>query len=725
MASENDLIQLVKENNSEKDFAQAGKYKINQLKKDKFGNTRTILIKIIPLLYSNGKIEFGPYLSSYKSKIINLIYNGYKTPLQSILLFRELYKLEKYGIILRFLNEVENLRNEQIYDFFQILTKEKTIKDILEKYIIKKIEKTLPFNMKINSVDDLIQLINKSACFKDDKYDYIIFYNYIMAEEKKKKNEKQLKKNAKKDIVKNPFIPKYEQEKKNEQPNILPQKEVEKANENISLNINHEIQIENNTNNNNEIKTIEKSNDNTFNDKGVNIKEKEISPLIKYFKERKKYFADKDYKTPILDKLIDEELHINEKLFLLKKPKEDYLIEPHYINLEKVIKIFNDPHEFEQKVLKDKNYGYFCYCKLKKNEYQYREGIYAHLENTVLYSEITNKNKFEKENIEEENKSIVDNCLKARGLSLEYYINGIFMDILNQKELPRAIYNFDPDILNEKKEDYNNLNEINNIDVVQDQDENDIEEHYDKAETNENEIQDKNSTDENKIDNKAQEKKSKIISMEELDGIFYLDKPLENYFEIPLSELPFIIDDILEIQNTNFGFTAENAKFISLQRKTLLLFEVKTRFPEYDKIVKEIKIALSKAKTFYHLYEERFPDIQKLRIMFFYNAIPKKNYDNILLKTVKDYFGENDIKNKIQFQFIFITSSYLAYNFKTLKDDNKNLKADLNNLKEEVQNIKDKYKELETQLKLYIENHHNTDENQKGNGKNQNENNNP
>ena len=43
--------------------------------------------------------------------------------------------------------------------------------------------------MKINSVDDLIQLINKSDCFKDDKYDYIIFYNYIMAEEKKKRTK--------------------------------------------------------------------------------------------------------------------------------------------------------------------------------------------------------------------------------------------------------------------------------------------------------------------------------------------------------------------------------------------------------------------------------------------------------------------------------------------------------------------------------------------------------
>ena len=37
----------------------------------------------------------------------------------------------------------------------------------------------------------------------------------------------------------------------------------------------------------------------------------------------------------------------------------------------------------------------------------------------VLYSEISNKNKFEKEDIENSNKIIEDNCFKARGLSLE------------------------------------------------------------------------------------------------------------------------------------------------------------------------------------------------------------------------------------------------------------------------------------------------------------------
>ena len=120
--------------------------------------------------------------------------------------------------------------------------------------------------------------------------------------------------------------------------------------------------------------------------------------------------------------------------------------------------------------------------------------------NNVLYSEITNKNKFEKEDIENSNKEIEDNCLKARGLSLEYYINGIFMDLLNQKELPRAIYNFDPNILLEK-DDNDDLNNMANYNNNQENNENYIEEHYDKELTNENEIREENIIDKNKNDN--------------------------------------------------------------------------------------------------------------------------------------------------------------------------------------------------------------------------------
>ena len=666
MESEKKLIKLVRENNPEKDFTSAVKYRINQLKGEKFAKSKIILIRIILLLYSNEEIELGPYLSPYKSKIINLIYNGYKTPLQSIHLFHELYNLEKYGIILRFLNEVEELREEEIYDFFQILTKEKNIKDILEKYILKKIDKKLPFNMKINNPDELIQLIDKSACCMNNKYNYIIFYDYIIAEDERKKIDLQQKKIEKKDRVNG--LPKYEKEKRNEQLIILPPKEEEKANETI------------------------------------NMKAEGLSPLMQYLKERRQYFMKKEYNTPILDKIIDEELDITENLFLLKKPKEDYLLKPHYINLKKVIKIFNDPDEFKQRVLKDKNYGYICYRKLIKNEFEYREGIFAQFENNVLYSEIPNKNKFEKEDIENSNKIIEDNCFKARGLSLEYYINGIFMDLLNQKELPRVIYNFDQNILLEKNDYYNDLSNIIKFNNNEKEDENYIEEHYDKEKTNKNEFHNENNMDIDKNDNNQKENNPHTISIEGFDGIFYWNKPLKNYLEINLNELPFIIDDILEIQSKKFCFTAENSKFISLKKKTLLLFEVKNRFPEDDKLVNEIQISLSKSMTFYHLYEERFPDIQKLRIMFFYSVIPKKNYENILVESIEKFFGENAIKNKIQIQFIFITSSYLAYNFKTLKD--------------ELGSLKRKYQDLEDKFKLYIDNHYNTDENNKGNGKN-------
>ena len=692
MESEKNLIKLVRENNPKKDFSSAVKYKINELKGENFAKSKIILIKIILLLYSNEEIELGPYLSPYKSKIINLIYNGYKNPLQSIHLFHELYNFEKYGIILRFLNEVEELREEEMYDFFQILTKEKNIKDILEKYIFKKIDKKLPFNMKINNPDELIQLIDKSACCMNNKYNYIIFYDYIIAEDERKKIELQQKKIEKKDRVNG--LPKYEKEKRNEQLIILPPKEEEKANEAISLNKNTEMKNE-------------KININL----GINMKAEGLSPLMQYLKERKQYFMKKEYNTPILDKIIDEELDITENLFLLKKPKEDYLLKPHYINLKKIIKIFNDPDEFEQRVLKDKNYGYICYRKLIKNEFEYREGIFAQLENNVLYSEIANKNKFEKEDIENSNKIIEDNCFKARGLSLEYYINGIFMDLLNQKELPRVIYNFDQNILLEKNDYYNDLSNIIKFNNNEKEDENYIEEHYDKEKTNKNEIHNENNMDIDKNDNNQKENNPHTISIEEFDGIFYWNKPLKNYLEINLNELPFIIDDILEIQSKKFCFTAENSKFISLKKKTLLLFEVKNRFPEDDKLVNEIQISLSKSMTFYHLYEERFPDIQKLRIMFFYSVIPKKNYENILVETIEKFFGENAIKNKIQIQFIFITSSYLAYNFKTLKDD-------LKNIKDELGSLKRKYQDLENKFKLYIDNHYNTDENNKGNGKN-------
>ena len=53
--------------------------------------------------------------------------------------------------------------------------------------------------MKINNLDELIQLIDKSACFKDKNYNYDIFYDYVIAEDKRIKIEKKI---VKKDMIK-------------------------------------------------------------------------------------------------------------------------------------------------------------------------------------------------------------------------------------------------------------------------------------------------------------------------------------------------------------------------------------------------------------------------------------------------------------------------------------------------------------------------------------------
>ena len=70
-----------------------------------------------------------------------------------------------------------------------------------------------------------------------------------------------------------------------------------------------------------------------------------------------------------------------------------------------------------------------------------------------------------------------------------------------------------------------------------------------------------------------------------------------------------------------------------------------------------------KILAFYELYNERF-EITKIRIILFYDVIPKSNYDRVLSNVFKHYFFFfflEEIRNKIQFQCTFIISSYFAY----------------------------------------------------------------
>ena len=96
---------------------------------------------------------------------------------------------------------------------------------------------------------------------------------------------------------------------------------------------------------------------------------------------------------------------------------------------------------FQENVLKKGNYGYICYKVEKKSNTLYKEGIYSILNDKILYSEITDKTKFIEDDFYFSDDNIADNSYKARALSLEYYLNGFFMDCLNPEELPRVFYN--------------------------------------------------------------------------------------------------------------------------------------------------------------------------------------------------------------------------------------------------------------------------------------------
>ena len=183
--------------------------------------------------------------------------------------------------------------------------------------------------------------------------------------------------------------------------------------------------------------------------------------------------------------------------------------------------------------------------------------------------------------------------------------------------------------------------------------------------------------------------------MEELDGVFFLEKEAK----LDIEKLPFIIDDMVEIQGGEFNFKfLENNNILKFNEKTLILLEVKNRFP--DDLEKEINILLSKTMSFHQLYEERFKEIKNIRIMFFYDAIPKYNYDEELLKTINHFFkGKSEIRKKIQFQFVFITSSYLAFNFKNLKDKIDVLENEISSLKAKNTVLTEKNSNLETNVK--------------------------
>ncbi len=378
MVSEEDLIKLIMKDFPSKSFSESIKSGVRHSLKDKLKHD---IYKIIQLLYSDERLEFGKYLSNYKETIIAFFYKNLTkpTPNGSLLLLTYLKNINKYGILVNFLKEPEEIIMDKIYDFFRILRDDKNIKEVLNKYFYKSIKKQIPHQFTIENVDELIDLINESMCFKNENYDYQILYDYIMKKKEEKKIQrkkeikelKSIKKNSQ-NIIKIDREDDGEKKADNKSPGgenlgkisqSCDLKKIISDSNNISENIkSDEIndQIIN--------KNLHKNEENIFNDIKL-----ELNTLKDYYLQRKKYYSEKGYETPFLDKLINGELIIGKELFALKKP-DKCLFEPHYHNLEKVIHIFADPKQFKKRVLNTNEYGYVCTKK-----YNYRKSCFSSL----------------------------------------------------------------------------------------------------------------------------------------------------------------------------------------------------------------------------------------------------------------------------------------------------------------------------------------------------------
>ena len=618
------------------------------------------------MTYSSGKLEFGKYLSNYKSDIINHLYECYNNEQNYTYFLLYLNQIENFNAIFKFFREVEKYKNDCAYDFFKIHLKEDLILDIINKYLRKKINLFLPGYVKIKDINELIIFIKDSKSLSNEKCDYNGLYNYILTQDNFKRNKKTNgnniidNQNINLNNINSPVVSGVDQ--KINSSNII-QQNPEKIN--ISLNTN--------ANDSNDKESKNKSNNNVKNDVKIQeVSDKIDKSIIKeYFQKRKDYYSKKGYETPFLDALLEGTIEINKDIFLFKEPQKEYFIEPHYFNLKYLINIFSDLEMFQKYVVKEKKFGYICYNAKKGKNYALQEGIFGALQNSLLYKEITNKKKFEKVIFGENDKDIKDNAFKVRELALEYYINGIFLELLDQDELPRAIYNFDSKKLNKSLDEEKKIEE-------------EIEEII-KKETKE------------EIKNKIKEKIKKDREIEELGGVFYTNKD----YEIKIDEFPFIIDDIAEIDNfksPNFKFYAENNHIIKIDKNTLIFIEVKNKFPEAEDFNYQVRKICNKTISFSQLYAERYENIKKIKIMFFYDAVPKKSYEEKVLPILENIFGKNEIKNKIQFQFIFITSSYLAYNFKNMKDRIGVLENSFNALKLKVEILENENKALKVKI---------------------------
>ena len=407
--------------------------------------------------------------------------------------------------------------------------------------------------------------------------------------------------------------------------------------------------------------------------------------FLHYLKNMQKFYGELKYDPPVLKYLIIKKGEININYLKYKRDK-NYFIDHLYDNMENfLLKLSLNSIDF----LEEK-YGYYC----NKINNKYIEGLYAIVELKLLEEKIISDSNFPKDDFNNPDENIARNAFKSRALSLEYYINNNFLlTDLKVKEKPRVIYFF------------NSIEKILNIEKSESDNVDEDEEH------NNNNINNNNNIYIN-IDNENQESENKEFDIIEVDGVV-LEK---NKKSIDLNEKIFIQDKCYEFgvfedkkKKTKLidFFTRTNQKQtlynFNIEPNTLCVIEIKNQFTPNEIYVENKKIH-NQEKSFYSMlkglfksalvfktiYEQKKYEFNKIKLILFYDAIHKYNYENDLQKVMNEVIDINDVQliSKIQFQCIYVKSSYLLGSVYSMTNDLEKLKKELENTKKELEKLR-------------------------------------
>ena len=401
--------------------------------------------------------------------------------------------------------------------------------------------------------------------------------------------------------------------------------------------------------------------------------------LISYLEVKQAEYKKMNYNTKVLDYLIEHKLKLKTKYFQNTRDENNFI--DHLYDYLEVLSFSINSNIYDLK--KTDKIGYICYYDSDKKVYL--EGIYSNIDLNFLFEKVVSDENFPADDINNPNENIARNAFKSRALSFEYFINKIIvLERLKAKERQRVIYFF---------------RNIKDIEILSNED---------NYEENKSQLQ-KCESFLVEVDGVILEKEEKQIELEKnffivdaVNKFGYFENPemIVNYHE---SENKIIGEESDEKKDNNYNF--------KLKKNCLCVIEIKNQFPPYlneemrknlyKKNANEkkkcpinfcdmVKALVKKALVFKEMFEQLKEKVDSIKLVLFYDAVHKINYDLALCEAMNDLFKTKNEKliSMIEFQCIYIKSSYLAGEYF-------NLKREMNKVLKEMEDMRDKMKEME------------------------------